>query len=223
MSYADQIQIQIIECVLKDINKELTGIRKSLEIVAKMTTTQEKNMNIKVKKLRKDATIPTRGSAGSAGYDIYAARSYEFDGNAYAIPPHETVKIPTGLAFELPDGCFAGLVARSGLATKEGLRPANCVAVCDADYRGEYMVPIHNDSYEWRHIKPGDRIAQMILLPCQSLIFEEVDELSETERGEGGFGSTGNRKDKLIFRPKTITSSVRLKSTYNSKKNIKEK
>lgn len=147
-------------------------------------------MNIKIKKLRKDAKIPTQGSAGSAGYDLYATSSTMFNG-IYAIPPHKTVKIPTGLAFELPDGYFAGLFARSGLATKEGLRPANCVSVCDADYRGEYMIPIHNDSDEWRNINPGDRIAQMILLPCQSLIFEEVDELSETERGEGGFGSTG--------------------------------
>lgn len=151
-------------------------------------------MNIKIKKLRKDAKIPTRGSAGSAGYDIYATSSQILEETKlgyYVIPPHGTVKIPTGLAFELPDGYFAGLFARSGLATKEGLRPANCVSVCDADYRGEYMVPIHNDSDEWRNINPGDRIAQMILLPCQSLIFEEVDELSETERGEGGFGSTG--------------------------------
>lgn len=156
-----------------------------------MCVIRRKKMNIKVKKLRKDAIIPTRGSAGSAGYDIYAARSYDLDGSEYIIPPHETVKIPIGLAFELPDGYFAGLFARSGLATKEGLRLANCVAVCDTDYRGEYIVPIHNDSNEWRTIKPGDRIAQMILLPYQSLIFEEVDELSETERGEGGFGSTG--------------------------------
>ena len=91
----------------------------------------------------------------------------------------------------MPDGTFAAIFARSGLATKEGLRPANCVGVCDSDYRGNYIVALHNDIDETKLISPGDRIAQMVLLPYIPMLFEEVDELDETERGEGGFGSTG--------------------------------
>ena len=147
-------------------------------------------MNIKVKKLRPDAKIPTQGSPASAGYDLYSCASENHE-VSYQIPPHTTVKIPTGLAIELPNGYFAGLFARSGLAAKQSLRPANCVGICDADYRGEYAVLIHNDSNEDQYFKTGDRIAQMVVLPCQRLIFEEVAELSKTDRGEGGFGSTG--------------------------------
>lgn len=147
-------------------------------------------MNIKIKKLRADAKVPTHGSPSSAGYDLYACISEDGRAN-YMINPHSTVLIPSGLAFEIPDGYFAGLFARSGLATKSGLRPANCVSVCDADYRGEYMIPIHNDTDSVQFIHAGDRIAQMIVLSCQTLDFEEVDELSETDRGSSGFGSTG--------------------------------
>ena len=142
--------------------------------------------SIEVKKLREDATLPTRGSAYSAGYDLYAAID-----EAITIAPHETEKIGTGLAFALPEETFAAIFARSGLATKEGLRPANCVGVCDSDYRGEYIVALHNDSEETRTIEPQERIAQMILMSTNPMIFVEVDELSETDRGEGGFGSTG--------------------------------
>jgi dUTP pyrophosphatase len=137
-------------------------------------------------KLNELAKEPTRGSNAAAGYDLYAAID-----NDIIIAPHTTVKVGTGLAFELPQNTFAAIFARSGLATKQGLRPANCVGVCDSDYRGEYIVAIHNDTDIEQTIAAGDRIAQMILLPYIPMVFEEVEELSDTERGSGGFGSTG--------------------------------
>ena len=139
-------------------------------------------MEIKVKKLNDKATLPTRGSEYAAGYDLYAAIE-----NNITVPAHSTEKIGTGLSFELPDETFAAIFARSGLATKQGLRPANCVGVCDSDYRGEYIVAIHNDT----DIEPGERIAQMILMPYIPMTFVETDELSESGRGQDGFGSTG--------------------------------
>ena len=141
---------------------------------------------IKYTKLNENAHEPTRGSAEAAGYDLYAATI-----EPIKIPAHSTVKIGTGLAFELPINSFAAIFARSGLATKQGLRPANCVGVCDSDYRGEYIVAVHNDTDVEQTIQPGDRIAQMVLMPYISMIFEEVNNLTETERGAGGFGSTG--------------------------------
>ena len=143
---------------------------------------------VNVKKLRDNAIIPTQGSKYAAGYDLYAAIN-----TPITIKSGETVKIGTGLAFELPEGFFAGIFARSGLATKQGLRPANCVGVVDCDYRGEVIVAIYNDSNRDTVIAPGDRIAQMILLPYQSMEFIEVSDLSETDRGDGGFGSSGNK------------------------------
>lgn len=143
-------------------------------------------MEIKVKKLNDKATLPTRGSEYAAGYDLYAAIE-----NNITVPAHSTEKIGTGLSFELPDETFAAIFARSGLATKQGLRPANCVGVCDSDYRGEYIVAIHNDTDEDKVIEPGERIAQMILMPYIPMTFIETDELSESGRGQDGFGSTG--------------------------------
>lgn len=143
---------------------------------------------VQIKKLKDSAIIPTRGSEQAAGYDLYAAID-----EGITIQPHETVKVGTGLAMVLPDDTFGAIFARSGLATKQSLRPANCVGVCDSDYRGEYIVPIHNDSDEVKTINPGDRIAQLILLPFYPINFEEVKDLNETERGEGGFGSTDNQ------------------------------
>ena len=143
-------------------------------------------MEIKVKKLNDKATLPTRGSEYAAGYDLYAAIE-----NNITVPAHSTEKIGTGLSFELPDETFAAIFARSGLATKQGLRPANCVGACDSDYRGEYIVAIHNDTDEDKIIEPGERIAQMILMPYIPMTFVETDELSESERGQDGFGSTG--------------------------------
>lgn len=141
---------------------------------------------INVKFLNKYAQLPTRGSEEAAGYDLHAAIPEEV-----VIAPHTTEKVGTGLSFELPKGTFGAIFARSGLATKMGLRPANCVGVCDSDYRGEYIVAIHNDSTEERIIAPGERIAQLILMPYIPMTFNKVEELSETERGAGGFGSTG--------------------------------
>ena len=141
-------------------------------------------MEIKVKKLNNNATLPTRGSEYAAGYDLYAVEGA-------TIKAHETAKVGTGLAFELPDDTFAAIFARSGLATKQGLRPANCVGVCDSDYRGEYIVALHNDTEEDKTIEAGERIAQMVLMPYVKMEFAEVEELSDTERGKSGFGSTG--------------------------------
>lgn len=141
---------------------------------------------IKIKKLTDTAKTPTRGSEHAAGYDMYADVKEDVQ-----IKPHETVKIGTGLAMEIPDGYFGAIFARSGLAAKEGLRPANCVGVCDSDYRGEYIVAIHNDSEETRTITAGERIAQLVVMPYLPVTFDEVVELTDTNRGEGGFGSTG--------------------------------
>lgn len=141
---------------------------------------------IKYQKLNSLAKEPSRGSAAAAGYDLYAAIS-----EPLTIPAHSTIKVSTGLAFELPNGNFAAIFARSGLATKQGLRPANCVGVCDSDYRGEYIVALHNDTDLEQVIQPGDRIAQMILMPYIEMFFQEAQELSETDRGQKGFGSTG--------------------------------
>ena len=143
---------------------------------------------IKIKRLNDLAKIPTRGSKFSAGYDLYAATDHDIQ-----IPPHSTLKIGTGLAMELPVEWFGAIFARSGIATKRGLRPANCVGVVDSDYRNEVIVAVHNDSGETMTVQSGERIAQFILLPHQVLKFEEVKELNNTDRGMGGFGSTGEK------------------------------
>ena len=143
-------------------------------------------MEINIKLLNENAKVPTRGSEYAAGYDLYAATDYDIE-----IAPHNTVKIGTGISVELPNGTFGAIFARSGLATKKGLRPANCVGVCDSDYRGEYIVPMHNDTDEVMTIASGERIAQLILMPYIPMTFKEVEDLSETDRGSGGFGSTG--------------------------------
>ena len=145
---------------------------------------------MKIMKIYDDAILPTRGSAEAAGYDLYA-RLKEHE--TLQILPHQTTKIGTGIAIECPKGYFAGIFARSGLATKHGLRPANCVGVCDADYRGEYIVALHNDTDHAVGISEGERIAQMVLMPFIPMEFEKVTELSDTVRGEGGFGSTGSK------------------------------
>lgn len=143
-------------------------------------------MKIQVKKLRPDAILPTAGSRFAAGYDLRACMDAPVD-----IPPHTTAMIGTGLSVAVPEGYFGAVFARSGLASKQGLRPANCVGVCDSDYRGEYIVALHNDGAETRTVSPGDRIAQLVILPCVSADFEEAESLPDTERGAGGFGSTG--------------------------------
>lgn len=137
-------------------------------------------------KLRPGAVMPTRGSSSAAGYDLYACPDAPV-----VIAPGATEKIGTGITCALPEGWFGACFARSGLAAKQGLRPANCVGVVDSDYRGEYFIALHNDSAEPRTVNPGDRIAQLVLLPCTAVEFVEVDSLDETDRGAGGFGSTG--------------------------------
>ena len=143
-------------------------------------------MEIKVKKLYEDTIVPTKGSDYAAGYDLYAHTESDI-----TIKPHETIKIGTGVAVEPPVGHFGAVFARSGLATKQGLRPANCVGVCDWDYRGEYIVALHNDIEEERTITNGDRIAQLVFIPYETGDLTVVDELDETKRGAEGFGSTG--------------------------------
>lgn len=143
-------------------------------------------MKIKIKKLNKNAIVPTRGSSSAAGYDLYACIE-----SPIIITPHSTVKVGTGIAIELPEEYFGAIFARSGLTTKNGLRPANCVGVCDADYRNEYIIALHNDTDIPQTINPMERVAQLVIMPFLPVEFEEVDELSTTERGFGGFGSTG--------------------------------
>ena len=144
------------------------------------------NNQVNIKLLNNLAKIPTRGSEYAAGYDLYAATEYEI-----TVPAHTTIKIGTGLAMELPYMTFGAIFARSGLATKQGLRPANCTGVVDSDYRGEVIVAVHNDTDSDQVIQPGDRIAQLVVLPYLPIWFNEVDVLSTTVRGEDGFGSTG--------------------------------
>lgn len=143
-------------------------------------------MNIQVKKLRPNATMPTYGSEYAAGADLYACID-----EAVTINPGETHLIPTGLAMELPMG-YAGLIyPRSGMASKRGLAPANKVGVVDPDYRGEFMVALHNHSLTPQIVEPNERIAQLVITPFITASFEETNELSDTVRGAGGFGSTG--------------------------------
>ena len=148
-------------------------------------------MEIKIKKIHKDAIIPTRGSAYAAGYDLYACMEDPQCVTNIWIQPHQTVKIGTGIAMEIPEGYFGAIFARSGLATKQGLRPANCVGVVDADYRGEIIVALHNDTNSAQCVVLGDRIGQIVIMPYLQAEYTVVEELGETERGEGGFGSTG--------------------------------
>lgn len=143
-------------------------------------------MRINIKKLTETAILPERGSAYAAGYDLFADIQEEL-----TIQPHETKMISTGLSMEIPAGYFGGIFARSGLSAKEGLRPANCVGVVDADYRGPVCVALHNDGEVERKVQPRQKIAQMVIVPFLAVEFDEVEELSETVRGEGGFGSTG--------------------------------
>ena len=107
------------------------------------------------------------------------------------IGPHETVKMKTGISFEIPEGYFGAIFARSGIATKRGLRPANCTGVIDSDYRGELIVVLHNDTDQLQFVEPGERIAQLVIIPYLNVSFEVADNLNETQRGDKGFGSTG--------------------------------
>lgn len=144
-------------------------------------------LDVNIMKLRENATIPTYGSTYAAGFDLYSCID-----EILTINPQETLFIPTGIAMELPIG-YAGLIyARSGLASKKGLAPANKVGVVDSDYRGEVIVALHNHSSVAATIEPNERIAQMVITPYISANFIEKSSLDETSRGEGGFGSTGS-------------------------------
>ena len=143
---------------------------------------------VRIKKLRDNAKLPTYGSDFAAGADIYAAID-----ESVTIAPGETKLIPTGLAFEIPVGYAGFMYARSGLASKRGLAPANKVGVIDADYRGEVMVALHNHGSESQSIEEGERISQLVIAPYLTAEFILSDELDSTVRGEGGFGSTGRK------------------------------
>lgn len=144
------------------------------------------NVKVNLKKLNEKAQVPTYGTEFSAGADLYACLE-----ESVTIAAGETKKITTGIAMEIPVG-YVGLVyARSGMACKKGIAPANKVGVVDADYRGEIMVFLHNHSTEAVTIEHGDRIAQMVIAPFLAVDYEVVEELSDTVRGKGGFGSTG--------------------------------
>lgn len=145
-------------------------------------------MTVKIVKLNPSAHIPTYGSVSAAGADLYACVEAPV-----SILPGQTVLIPTGLSMEIQEG-FAGFIyARSGLATKRGLAPANKVGVIDSDYRGQVMVSLHNHSDAPQCVEPGERIAQMVFAPVYQAGFCEVDALQDTQRGTGGFGSTGTK------------------------------
>ena len=141
---------------------------------------------VHVKILRDGAKLPTYGTAGAAGADLYACVDAPV-----TIQPGETVFIPTGIALEVPEGCAGLVYARSGLACKRGLAPANKVGVVDSDYRGELKVPMVNLGTEAYTIQPGERVAQLCIAPVYTAAFVPAEELGGTQRGEGGFGSTG--------------------------------
>lgn len=143
-------------------------------------------MDVNIKLLTETATLPTRGSDYAAGYDLYADIDHDI-----LINPSHTEMIGSGIAVEIPEGYFGAIFARSGIAKERGLRPANCVGVIDSDYRGEIKIAVHSDSPYLQKITPQERIAQLVILPYANVNFNVVDELEDTVRGEGGFGSTG--------------------------------
>ena len=145
-------------------------------------------MKVRIKKLDDRAVVPTYGTEYSAGADLY-----NMEGNTVVIEPHTTVLVKTGLAVEIPEGYCGLIFARSGLATKRGLAPANKVGVIDADYRGECMVALHNHCDTPATVEGGERIAQLAIVPFLKAEFELSEELSDTVRGAGGFGSTGRK------------------------------
>lgn len=143
------------------------------------------SQRVRIQKLLPDAVLPTYGSASAAGADLYAC------GEAVTIAPGETALVHTGIVMEIPQGLVGLVYARSGLATKRGLAPANKVGVIDSDYRGEIMVALYNQGAVSQTVLPGERVAQLVLTPYVSANFVESETLSDTVRGQGGFGSTG--------------------------------
>lgn len=145
-------------------------------------------MKVRIKKLDEKAIMPTYGTDYSAGADLYVLTD-----SAVEIAPHETVLLHTGISIEIPEGYCGLIFARSSLGTKRGLAPANKVGVIDADYRGEVRVALHNHSEALATVEPGERVAQLAIVPFLKAEFELSDELSDTVRGAGGFGSTGTK------------------------------
>lgn len=156
---------------------------------------------IKIVRIAPDVIMPTKAHDTDAGFDLYAycpdATFYSWESGCQLnvkgvkVRPNETYKFHTGIKMAIPDGYWGAIYARSGLATKCGLRPANCVGVIDSSYRGEIIVAIHNDSNETQLVHNGDRIAQLVIQKVEPTVFEEVSELDETSRGESGFGGSG--------------------------------
>lgn len=144
------------------------------------------NETIKIKRMSETAIIPKKASAGAAGFDLYIDSA-----EPVVIPPHCTVMVQSGIAMAIPEGYFGAIYARSGLSTKQGIRPATCVSVIDSDYRGSIGLPLHNDTDVERIVQPFERVAQIVFQKHLNADFEAVDELDETERGNGGFGSSG--------------------------------
>ena len=164
-------------------NKDI-HMKNSYEI----TSSKQKQMKVGIKKLNANAIVPSYGSEFAAGADLYACLEADLE-----VKPHQTVLVSTGIALELPLG-YAGLIyARSGLATKKGLAPANKVGVVDCDYRGEVKVALHNHSEVAQTVSVGERVAQLVITPYLTAEFVEKSELSATVRGAGGFGSTGTK------------------------------
>lgn len=156
---------------------------------------------VKIVRIAPDVVMPTKAHDTDAGFDLYAycpdATFYSWESGCQLnvkgvkVRPNETYKFHTGIKMAIPDGYWGAIYARSGLATKCGLRPANCVGVIDSSYRGEIIVAIHNDSNETQLVHNGDRIAQLVIQKVEPTVFEEVSELDETSRGESGFGGSG--------------------------------
>lgn len=144
--------------------------------------------SIRVKKLHPAAKLPSYGSAEAAGADLYACLE-----KTVTIEPGQSAFVPTGIAMEVPKGCAGLIYARSGLACKQGLAPANKVGVIDSDYRGQIVVVLHNHGQQPQTVENGERIAQMVITPVLTPPYEEAEELSDSDRGAGGFGSTGSK------------------------------
>ncbi len=142
--------------------------------------------SVRIRKLAPNAVTPTYGSPSAAGADLYALAD-----SPIRFAPGETILVRTGIAMEIPEGCAGFVFARSGMASKRGLAPANKVGVIDSDYRGEILVALHNHSREEQTVEPGERVAQIVIAPVLRAEFTLCDSLSETERASGGFGSTG--------------------------------
>lgn len=153
-----------------------------------ISITAKRVMTVKIKKLNENAVIPTYGTDFSAGADLYCLTD-----NQVIIPAHSTVLLSTGISIEIPAGYCGLIFARSGISIKRGLAPANKVGVIDADYRGEIKVALHNHTSSDATVEAGERIAQLAIVPFLKAEFEVVDELSDTVRGAGGFGSTGTK------------------------------